>query len=276
MKPPEPADRSEAAGGLSDENLAPVALDDSVSNEELEKQVEGKLHGFEEGFRRKHPVVWALTLVIPFLLLGGAILAVWWFEGGLFATKLIGAATATFFVLGRFVILFGQQGELGNDWDFLSPFQLFLMVSYMDFAAALLVAFHVGAMFQLPWLGKRAASLVEDARFVLDKFPWMRRAAFTGLTLFVAFPLAATGAVGGSILGTLLGLSRLRVYLATVMGCLLGNGLLYLAAERIDDEIANHPVVRYGGIATILGVIVLMEYRYRKSKQKYQAEHPHQ
>jgi hypothetical protein len=192
----------------------------------------------------------------------------------LFTTKLLGAATATFFVLGRFVILFGQQGELKEAWDFLSPFHLFLMVCYMDIAAALLVAFHIGALFHLPWIGKRAESMIVDARFVLDRMPWMKSAAFTGLAMFVAFPLAATGAIGGSILGTLLGLNRWRVFVATITGCLVGNGALYLLADTIGRYVdTNNPVVKYGGLAVILAVIIAMELRYRNSKLKYQESH---
>lgn len=273
---PEPSKAEALEGPVASEDRLATGelLDDSVSTEELERQVEGRLHGFEESFRRRHPVSWWVTLLVPLLLIVGAVFVISINGGWLLATKVVGAATATFFLLGRFVILLGQQGDLSSDWDFLSPLQLFFMVSYMDLAVALLVAFHVGSLFNLPWLGKRAASLVEDARFVLDRLPWMKNAAFTGLTLFVAFPLAATGAVGGSILGTLLGLDRLRVFLATVIGCLLGNGGLYLMADTLGRYIdTRSPVVKFGGLAVILAVVLCMEYRYRKGKKKFHDEH---
>lgn len=253
--------------------ITAAATDEAISTAELERRVEGRLHGVEEGFRRRHPVLWWLTLVLPLTALAGALIVVWIVKGWLFTTKLVAAAGATFFVLGRFVILLGQRGELSGFWDFLSPFHLFLMVTYMDAAAALLVAFHIGALFRLPWIGKRAAALVEDARFVLDRLLWMRRAAFAGLTAFIAFPLAATGAIGGSILGTLLGLKRWQVFAATVIGCLIGNGGLYLLADTLGRFIdTKHPVVRFGGLAIILLVVLVLEYRYRKGKQRYQAE----
>ncbi len=238
---------------------------------ELEQQVESQLDSFEQAFHVRHPLLHWVTLILPPVLVLGALIIICSIKGWIFTTKLVGAATITFFGLGRFVILFGQQGELSGDWDFLSPFQLFLMVCFMDFAAALLVAFHIGALFHLPWIGKRAESMILDARFILDRLPWMRNATFTGLVLFVAFPLAATGAIGGSILGTLLGLNRWRVYIATIAGCLIGNGALYLLADTIGRYVdTNSPVVKFGGLAVILGVIITMEYRYRKGKQKYQ------
>lgn len=256
--------------------------DDSVSTDELERQVESTLHGFEEGFRTRHPGWWLTTLIVPPLLLIGAVIVTWIWTDWVFTVKLVGAATVTFFGLGRFVILFGQQPqvaapeEFSQAFEFLSPTQLFVMVTYMDFAVALLVAFHIGAMFRLPWLGKRVAGLVEDARFVLDSMPWMRRLAFIGMTLFVAFPLAATGAIGGSILGTLLGLSRMATFLATVIGCLLGNSLLFLASDIVARFVdTNHPVVRFGGLGAIILLIIVMEVRYKRQKQKFHDAHEH-
>jgi uncharacterized membrane protein len=250
-----------------------------LSTDELEQRVETKLHGFEEGFRQKHPFLFFATLITPILLLVGAVGVCWWVRGWEFTAKLVGAAVATFFVLGRFVILFGQQpheatAAILDKFSFLTPGELFLMVTYLDVSVALLVAFHIGALFRLPWLGKRVASLVEDARFVLESLPWMRRLTFTGLTLFVAFPLAATGAVGGSILGTLLGLSRTAVFAGTILGCLIGNGVLYFAAEQVSRYIdTNSPVIKFGGIAVILALIIVMEIRYKRSKKKFIATH---
>ncbi len=245
-------------------------LDESVSTEELERQVESTLDNFEARLHEQHPGLWWITLLLPPGLILGALVTVTVTQGWLFTAKLLGAAAATFFLLGRLVILMGKQGEL--DWDFLTPFELFVMVSYMDLAAALLVAFHVGVLFHLPWIGKRAASLVEDARFVLDKMPWMHNAAFVGLTLFVAFPLAATGAIGGSILGTLLGLGRTRVFVATISGCLIGNWTLLKASELIRP-IAENPWFKYSSLVVIVALLVLMEFRYRASKKKYHELH---
>jgi hypothetical protein len=104
--------------------------------------------------------------------------------------------------------------------------------------------------------------------------PWMRRLAFVGLTLFVAFPLAATGAIGGSILGTLLGLSRLATFLATVIGCLIGNLAIYTAADQIQKSgIFKNPFVKWAGVALLVGLIILMEVRYRRQRNKHAAAH---
>jgi uncharacterized membrane protein len=150
------------------------------------------------------------------------------------------------------------------------------MVTFMDMVVALVVAFHIGVLFKLPVLGPRVSSLVADSRFVLNSYPWMKRATFAGLLAFVAFPLASTGAVGGSILGRLLGLGRFPTYIATVIGCVIGNAGMYLIGRQIEQwgVDKDHPVVKYGGITVIILVVVVLEWRYRKLKQKYLKTHP--
>ncbi|MEZ6095397.1 MAG: small multi-drug export protein [Pirellulaceae bacterium] len=254
---------------------------DDATNQELEQQVETTLHSFEDNFYHQYPGLWWTTLIMPGVLLLGAVGVCWIRFGWLFTAKMIGAAAAAFFGLGRFVILFGQHesaaGGSGPDtsaFDFLSPFELFAMVTYMDIAVALLVAFHIGALFKAPIIGQRVHGLVEDARFVLESMPWMRNLALVGQTLFVAFPLASTGAIGGSVLGTLLGLSRASTFTCTVLGCLLGNGLLLLASDFVAKVIPmNNPIVKFGGISVILVLIVAMEIRYRRQKKKFHGVH---
>lgn len=251
----------------------------AVSTDELEHQVEEKLHGDEDRFKQRSPLLWYLTFMAPFLLVVLALGLLVWFRGLEFTIKVCIAAVITFFGLGRFVILFGDKGaetieQAVTRFSFMTPWELFLMVTFMDLVTAMLVAFHIGALFRVPLLGNRVAALVEDARFVLAKMPWMERLAFTGLTIFIAFPLASTGAIGGSILGTLLGLSRKKVFLATLVGCLLGNGVLLVASEQIARfNLMNNPVVRWGGLAVIVSLIVFLEIRYRRSKKKFASTH---
>jgi hypothetical protein len=92
---------------------------------------------------------------------------------------------------------------------------------------------------------------------------------------FVTFPLAATGSVGGSIFGRLLGLSRWMTFAGIVLGSLIGDsGMLLIAnlgGEILDK---NHPLVKYGGIAVILAVVVILEWRYRRLRAHFVQQPP--
>ena len=176
----------------------------------------------DAAFRREHPLAWWATLVGP-LLVTLLILAVpWEINGAPFVGRLVTTAVATFFFFGKLVILGGTDGEVEHIREFLTTEELFVMVLYMDLMTACVLAFHLGFMFKLPVVGPKLAALVLDGQFILQSNPWMKRATFVGLVAFVVFPLAATGSVGASIFGRLLGMSRVATFVGIALGSVLG------------------------------------------------------
>jgi hypothetical protein len=221
-------------------------------------------------FRRAHPVGWWLTLVGPPLATVALLLVLVQVRGADFVWQLLGTALATFFFFGRFVILGGSDAGIDAAHRFLSSGELFLMVFWMDMVVASVLAFHLGFMYRIPFLGPRIAALEQDGEFILHANRWMRRATFFGLIAFVAFPLAATGSVGGAIFGRLLGMSRAATFFGVVLGSLLGCGAMYLGAELIGLRIdGDNPWLVGGGIAVIAGLILLLNHRYSAMKKRY-------
>lgn len=222
----------------------------------------------ETQFRRDYPLVWLLTLVAPFAATSGLLLLVGLMAGWQTVQRLIATALATFFFFGRFVILGGgaeQQVE-----RFFTAGQLALMVFWMDAMVASLLVFHLGFLFKLPWIGARVNALVEDGQFILAAHPWMKRATFVGIVAFVMFPLAATGSVGGSIFGRLLGMPRRATFLGIVVGSAFGCGLMYSGAGLIHRYIdRDDPLLTWAGIAIVAAVIVLLQLRYQRTKEAY-------
>ncbi len=231
-----------------------------------------ELQATEAGFRRDHPWVWGGTLLGPLIVSGTLLLVFFYLAGWEFATRLVTTTALALWIFGRFIILSGAEGGI-NDFDgSLSSFQLFLLISYLDVITALVLAFHIGFLFRLPYVGPRVAALVTDGHFILDSQPWMRRATFFGLIAFVGFPLAATGSIGGSIFGRLLGLSRPATFAGICIGSLLGNGLMYWFADVIDPWVNKDNVaIRFGGVVVILMIVILLERRYRILRQRYTA-----
>ena len=249
---------------------------DSTDSMEESAQLAAEESRFGESFRREHPVQWWVTLIGPFLATGVALALVTALHDLAYLQRLLATATATFFVFGRFVILGGVESASGADAEglaeihaFLTRGELFTMVVWMDLATACFLVYHQGFLFRLPFLGPRLLGLVEDGRFILQEQPWIRRATFVGMVVFVMFPLAATGSVGGSIFGRLLGLSRPATLLAISLGSVLGCGAMYLGAGVINRFVdRDDPWLTVGGIAVVLGVIVLLNWRYRAMKAR--------
>lgn len=117
--------------------------------------------------------------------------------------------------------------------------------------------------------GGKLKALVEDGQFILHSHPWMKRATFLGLVAFVMFPLAATGSVGGSIFGRLLGMSRLGTFTAIMIGNSLGCALMYFGSELITRHLdRDNPMLLIGGIAVVAAIIFLLNQRYRQFKAR--------
>ncbi len=229
-----------------------------------------ELQATESLFRKEHPWVWSTTLAGPFVISLTLLVGLFFYAGWEFASRLVTTTALAIWLVGRFIILSGSDGGINDFEGALSSFQLFALVSYLDVMAALLLAFHIGFLFRLPFIGPRVAALVVDGHFILESHPWMRRATFFGLIAFVGFPLAATGSIGGSIFGRLLGLSRMATFFGIAIGSLIGNGLMYWFSDVLDHWIDKDNIaVRFGGLILILAIVLLLERRYQTLKHRF-------
>lgn len=221
---------------------------------------------FEVSFRHRYPLIWLLSVIIPPALTATILGLLAVTQGGEYVRSLCVAGLMTFFGLGRFAIPTLPQ----LDWLNVTKEHAFLLVSYMDLMVALIIPFHIGILFRIPGIGPKVSALVADGQFVLASHPWMKRASFLGLVMFVMFPLAATGSVGGAIFSRLLGMSRLASVLGIITGGLIGNGIMYLFADLFAKHIGEgHPILRYSGLAVIVAIIIVLERRYRRAKQRF-------
>ena len=242
-------------------DLSNDATMDSAEHVEQDEAV------FAESLRRAHPVLWYATLLGPILSVPAVLLSVGLVAGWGVAHRLALTVLATCFFFGRFMILAGESGA-GADVEygsFFSPAQLALLVFFLDVMTAVVVVFHMNVLFHLPVLGKRLQLLVEKSRNLLQSQRWMKRLTVAGVVVFVMFPLASTGSLGGSILGRLLGLSRGGTLASVIAGSVLGCGTMYFGAGLISTWFdRDDPVVQIAGPAVIATLVILLSMRYRK------------
>lgn len=248
---------------------------DAKSPEMLRKELVGSFTSFERQFRIHYPLMWISTLLAPVVVTIALLVVLGIINGWEQPSKLVSHAFLTFCVFGRFIILFGTEGDAAEKYEILlSPGELFSLVTYMDFITALFVTFHMGVLFRVPYVGEKIAMLVWDGKFIMDSQPWIKRIAFLGLVVFVIFPTSTTGSIGGSIFGRLLGMSRWLTVGGVLLGSLLGNGLMYAFAKSINKYINPDNIwLKAVGVAIIVVAVILLEFRYRKVKQKYMDEH---
>jgi uncharacterized membrane protein len=164
-------------------------------------------------------------------------------------------AAGTFVGGGKLVILAGavERAPVGH-WE------LAALVVYIDIATALVIMGGIHVLDRIPAVARRLAAANESSGRVLEHNPWMLRAAWLGLALFIAVPFNGTGALVGSVLGRFLGLSRASIVSATAFGSATSAGALALAsgiwAERID-ALAGKPVVGVLVVAAAVGLTLL-------------------
>lgn len=196
---------------------------------------------------------------------------VFFFFGGDATLELFTTALATATVAGKFIVLRGLHQEGFLD----SPFKLAILVIYMDLLVASIAVYNIGVLYKIPRLGKKIEAMQENGKGILERNPWMRKVTFFGIIAFVTFPLSGTGAIGGSMFGRLLGLSKRKTMLGIAIGACLGAfamaGLAHFFGEQMET-IQGNPVFLVGGIAVLGFVIWWMIRNSRRASQRRLAE----
>ncbi|MEE9390936.1 MAG: small multi-drug export protein [Planctomycetota bacterium] len=209
----------------------------------------------------------SLPVVISVLLLS----LVFFFFGGDATLELFTTALATATVAGKFIVLRGLHQEGFLD----SPFKLAILVVYMDLLVGFIAVYNIGVLYKIPRFGKKIETMQENGKGILGRNPWMRKVTFFGIIAFVTFPLSGTGAIGGSLFGRLLGLSKRITMLGIALGAIIGAfamaSLAHLFGEKMK-MIQGNPVFLFGGI-TMLGLVVWWLIRNnRRATQRRLAE----
>lgn len=201
------------------------------------------------------PVRSLLHLLLPLgLLVSAIVLLALTGRLGTVAT----AAGVSFFTLGKLIILSGALPDFP-----LTTEELALMVIFMDCLYAYFLAYNLHHLYRVPRVGPWLERLQNYCHYWLAKNPWMRRWAFTGVMLFVLFPLTGTGAPGGSILGRLVGLSARTTLMAIAVGSVLGCTLMAAFAvplEKVFHDIQHEWWFEAIGLL-VLAMLILLLYR---------------
>jgi uncharacterized membrane protein len=202
----------------------------------------------------RHPIWYWATLVGPLLVwavLFALVLIRW---GPLWVVKLGGLIALIESVAGRFIILVGTQPGSAFESVFLSPVQLFVLVTLVDATICAYACFHTGFVYRLPRIGP---ALMRYRLWVRDRVlasTWARQSAVLTVLAYTAAPLWFTGAALGSLLAMALGMSRPAAFVTVMTGMTLGNALMLLAA----DLIASMPALQEINPWWLVVVVCLM------------------
>ena len=218
---------------------------------------------FRASWRERIVVLGTLAV----LLVGVLVLGFFHAHGA--ALELVGLIPATFLAIGKFLPLWGIGGQ-----SHFSPWDLGLVVWIMDTCTVVVLVYSLELLYKVRPIEAALVRIQQHAGLVLAAYPRMRRAAVMGVVVFVLFPLAGTGALGGAFLGILLGLNRFVLMAAVSGGGLLGGLLMAFAAVNFGDAVQSlramqsDPLIKWMIIAAIVLVIASVFWWLNRAYQR--------
>lgn len=149
--------------------------------------------------------------------------------------------------VGKFIVFAGLKEGAPSPW------QLAAMVFLMDMFFAFLLASGIQALERTPFLGQGLRRARARALEILAQYPGLARRAFFGVALFVFLPLAGTGAITGSFLARIFGLSRADGVAAIALGSAV-TALVFAALAHFvgaqAEAFLHNPVLT--GLSTLV------------------------
>ena len=198
----------------------------------------------------------AAFLAGPFLVRPACYAPITMARGADVAHEMLEAAGACVLGLGTSVIL-GPAVLNGAALAHLSTWDLVWLVVFLNAGTAFFYAFNLDLLERAPGIGPRLVRERHAAVATLALRPWIRRWATFGVGLFVLSPLPGSGTLGGSIVGRLIGLSRVRSFLVSTLASAAAAMIYGAFGDRLRAWANAHSLstpVRVAGLLVLLGI----------------------
>ncbi len=154
-------------------------------------------------------------------------------------------------VPGKYVIFSGVSAASP-----LGPWGLCVAAIGVDAIVALTLAVGLAPLGRVPGLGPALRNVHDRAQTALSEYPRLKRMAFWGVTIFVFLPLPASGSVGGTFAGQLLGLTRTMGLAAVLLGGALVSVTFAALAGALGSQAAA--ILDNPWISVVSGVVFLL------------------
>ena len=200
-------------------------------------------------------IIASLFIIMLFVAMGG--------DGPRF--RILGGAMFLYFFppLGKESVIPGAIWGLGDAGGLLEhfspPMAIFLIagcIAFTDIISGLFLMWNFDLVEKVPLLGTYIRKFEKKGKNYLAKKKWVERVAFVGVALFVMFPFQGSGAVGASILGRIIGMNKLRVWFAIIIGAVVGCFLIAIISYYLGEVILT--TFKESAIYIGVGLLVLL------------------
>ena len=144
----------------------------------------------------------------------------------------------------------------------INPFIIAMSIAFIDIIVSLFLVWNYDLSKKIPIFRRIIIKIEKKFEELQYKKPWFENLAFTGIVLFVMFPLQWSGGAVGSIAGRAIGLNPFKVWSAVLIGSITGCLLVAYTSYAVIDLIKSH-----GSITMILiltGIIFFIIFSYKK------------
>lgn len=171
------------------------------------------------------------------------------------------AGGASLFGAGTTVV-FGKA-VVGNELVELnlSTWDLAFIVMYVNAVSAWWYAYNLPLLQKLPKVGPYMRRARKNAVLTLKHRPWIRRWAVVGVGAFVITPLPGSGALGGGLMGRILGISKKATFISVAIAGVVVSVSYALLARQAEDLLNEFerfvpPWVRIA-VAVLIALVML-------------------
>jgi uncharacterized membrane protein len=154
-------------------------------------------------------------------------------------------------------IVFGPAVVGASGFESLSTWGITAVAAVFTVLSAFFYTYNLDLLERLPKLGPRLRHLRANTRRTLEERPWIRRWATFGVGFFVFLPIPGSGTLGGSLMGRLVGLTRLATFAAVTVAGLVVTGLYGLLGEELRLFGERHALTTPVKVAGALGLVLL-------------------
>tara|TARA_R110002096_G_scaffold436086_1_gene667127 strand:- start:9434 stop:10018 length:585 start_codon:yes stop_codon:yes gene_type:complete len=176
---------------------------------------------------------------------------IWWHD----ATKeILALLPVTFSSVGKFLPVWGM-----TDGSRFGPYELAVLSSVRDTVVALVLIYGLDALCRFARIGRTISKLQARSEALVIRFPRMHESSSVGLLIFVLLPIPGTGAIVGTVLGSVLGMRRQAILFAVSAGSLLGAMIIAIIAVHGGHMLALLIALHTGPIRyAIIGGLLLL------------------
>ncbi len=145
----------------------------------------------------------------------------------------------------------------------IDPWALAVATAFVDIAVGVFLTWNFDLAKKIPFIGSGITRVQRKGEDMLGSLPWLERASFIGIVVFVMFPFQGSGAVGGTILGRAIGLSPNKNLAAVTIGAVSGSFLLSASIVYGLGVLAILAPIQVAVAVLFLGFLLAIAFMYQ-------------